>query len=164
VTLAGIVDVIRQHAPAAAAGVVPGGRAGAAGAGEVAVVLELGVTPGEIRFDQEELRVAPGQTGRVVLTNTDHMEHNLLFLRPGSLERVGRMADEMMHTPDARQRQYVPDTADVIAFTPVLEPAQRYELTFTAPTEPGEYPFTCTVPGHWRLMQGVLIVGVPSAR
>ncbi len=35
---------------------------------------------------------------------------------------------------------------------------QRATLRFTAPTEPGEYPFICTFPGHWRIMQGVMKV------
>ncbi|MCH8962102.1 MAG: hypothetical protein IH820_12455 [Bacteroidetes bacterium] len=37
-------------------------------------------------------------------------------------------------------------------------------LTFTAPTEPGDYPYVCTFPGHWRTMQGVMqVVASPSA-
>ena len=31
-------------------------------------------------------------------------------------------------------------------------------IEFTAPAEPGDYPYICTFPGHWRLMNGVLHV------
>jgi uncharacterized protein len=31
-------------------------------------------------------------------------------------------------------------------------------LMFIAPSQPGEYPFICTVPGHWRIMNGKMIV------
>jgi len=31
-------------------------------------------------------------------------------------------------------------------------------LRFTAPDKPGEYPYICTFPGHWRIMQGVMKV------
>ena len=31
-------------------------------------------------------------------------------------------------------------------------------LEFTAPTTPGDYPYLCTFPGHWRMMNGVLKV------
>jgi azurin len=29
---------------------------------------------------------------------------------------------------------------------------------FRAPSEPGDSPFVCTFPGHWRVMNGVLHV------
>ncbi|MCA9205393.1 MAG: c-type cytochrome, partial [Planctomycetales bacterium] len=31
-------------------------------------------------------------------------------------------------------------------------------LRFTAPTEPGIYPYVCTFPGHWVVMNGIMIV------
>lgn len=121
-------------------------------------VLEIGVTPNVMEFDTEELRVQAGQTVRIDFTNTDNMEHNLLFINQGTLQDVGRLADEMMTSTTGREKNYVPDTEDVLAFTPVLEPGQNYELEFTVPSEPGEYPFVCTIPGHWRIMNSVLIV------
>ena len=27
---------------------------------------------------------------------------------------------------------------------------------FRVPAQPGSYPFVCTFPGHWRVMNGVL--------
>lgn len=120
--------------------------------------LELGVTPNVLEFDKEELRVKAGQTVRIVFNNTDNMEHNLLIIQPGSLPDVGRLADEMMASPNGRDRGYVPDTPDVITSTPILDPGESYELVFTVPDEPGEYGFVCTIPGHWRIMNGTLIV------
>ena len=35
---------------------------------------------------------------------------------------------------------------------------EEAEQEFTAPKQPGRYPFLCTFPGHWRVMKGVLIV------
>jgi uncharacterized protein len=156
-TLAGVVNLIREH------------DSGIAGAGNVAsaddaaqddvdVVIELGVKPDVLQFDKTELRAEAGQTVRVVFTNTDHMEHNLVFIMPGSRARVGQLADELAVSPQGREQHYVPDTPDVWASTPVLEPSATYELTFTAPEEPGEYTFVCTIPGHWRVMYGTFIV------
>lgn len=125
---------------------------------EVDIELELGVTPNVLEFDKEELRAEAGQTVRVIFTNTDNMEHNLLFLLPGTLADVGELADQMMSSPEGRSRGYVPDTPDVMASTPILDPGESYELIFTVPDEPGEYPFVCTIPGHWRIMNGILIV------
>jgi plastocyanin len=121
-------------------------------------IIELGVVENVMRFDREELRVLAGQTVRFDLVNTDNMEHNLLILNPGSLAEVGRLADAMIGAPDGRERLYVPDSPDVLAYTPILDPGESYQLIFEVPDEPGEYPFVCTIPGHWRIMNGILIV------
>ena len=44
------------------------------------------------------------------------------------------------------------------AMDSILNPDETYSLKFTAPSKPGEYPYICTFPGHWRIMQGVMIV------
>ena len=47
----------------------------------------------------------------------------------------------------------------VIAATQVVGPAESAEVTFEAPAQPGEYPFVCTFPGHFKLgMKGQLTV------
>src|SRR4029079_9354718 len=38
------------------------------------------------------------------------------------------------------------------------DPGQKTKLAFTAPTVPGDYPYLCTYPGHWRRMVGTLAV------
>src|SRR5438445_583325 len=40
----------------------------------------------------------------------------------------------------------------------VVEPGQTGRLAFRAPGQAGEYPFACTLPGHWRIMNGVMVV------
>lgn len=43
--------------------------------------------------------------------------------------------------------------------TGLIDPGQEKTITFTAPSNPGEYRFICTVPGHEQLgMHGVLAV------
>lgn len=125
---------------------------------DVDAVLEVGVTPNILEFDKEELRVKAGQTVRVVFKNTGNMEHNLLIINPGSLQSVGTLADQMTASSEGRERHYAPDSPDVLANTPILQPDESYELTFSVPSEPGNYTFVCTIPGHWRSMQGTLIV------
>jgi azurin len=36
--------------------------------------------------------------------------------------------------------------------------ARSHTLRFFAPDEPGDYPYICTFPGHWRVMKGVMKV------
>jgi azurin len=52
----------------------------------------------------------------------------------------------------------VPSIPQVIAATPLVNPDGTYRLRFTAPAQPGAYPFVCTFPGHWRVMNGVMQV------
>ncbi|WP_420845224.1 plastocyanin/azurin family copper-binding protein [Maribacter litopenaei] len=51
--------------------------------------------------------------------------------------------------------------SEVLFATALVNPDQTVTLRFKAPSEPGEYPYICTFPGHWRIMQGVMKV-VPN--
>jgi azurin len=48
--------------------------------------------------------------------------------------------------------------AKIIAQTKLLGPGETDTIDFTAPAQPGEYPFLCTFPGHFALMKGKLVV------
>lgn len=126
------------------------------------VVLRLGVVPDELKFDMAELTVAPGQLVEITFSNTDTMPHNFLLGTPGSLERIGAAADEMMATPDGVAQQYVPQIAEVLFSSRLLNPGESATFQFRAPAQAGEYPYVCTFPGHWRLMNGVLQVRTPN--
>jgi azurin len=45
-----------------------------------------------------------------------------------------------------------------VAHTRLLDPGKSTTIYFTAPKEPGRYPYLCSFPGHAQLMRGVLIV------
>ena len=40
----------------------------------------------------------------------------------------------------------------------VFNAGESFQLNFKAPSEPGDYPFICSFPGHWRMMKGILKV------
>jgi putative membrane-bound dehydrogenase-like protein len=123
-----------------------------------AVVLELGVVPDVMKYDRTELTIRAGQRARLVFKNSDHMQHNVIIVRPGTVDAVGALADQMMTDPQAIAKNFVPTSGDVLFSTPLVNPTESFELRFTAPAQPGRYPFVCTFPGHWRIMQGALIV------
>ncbi len=120
--------------------------------------ITLKVIVGEMKFDKELLTVKAGTQVKINLENPDFMQHNLLILSPGSLEKVGAAADEMAKLPDGAELNYVPSLSEVLYATPLVDPDSSYELTFTAPETPGDYPFVCTFPGHWRIMKGMMKV------
>lgn len=135
-----------------------GGFAGG-GANQLPVFeLTMSVVPGQLKFATESFSVQPGQRVRITIRNPDDMPHNMLVLRPGTVEAVGALADAMMTSPDAAELQYVPATPDVMWYSSMIDPGQEDVLEFVAPRQEGEYPYICTFPGHWRIMQGVMTV------
>jgi azurin len=48
--------------------------------------------------------------------------------------------------------------AMILAQTKLLGPGESETIDFKAPTQPGEYPFLCTFPGHFAMMKGKLVV------
>jgi azurin len=64
----------------------------------------------------------------------------------------------MLRDPKASEKFYVPEIPEVLFATKMIGPQELYTLSFTAPTTPGQYPFLCTFPGHWRMMNGIMVV------
>ena len=148
-----------------------GGLAGAAGAAlkPVApaapdVVLRLTAVPGQLKFDLTELTVAPGQLVEIVFTNPDAMQHNFVLGATGALEAVGTAADKLAQSPSGLAQQYVPDMPQVLFSTKLVEPGETARFQFRAPTAAGDYPYLCTFPAHWRVMNGILHVVQPQGR
>ncbi|UHG92755.1 PVC-type heme-binding CxxCH protein [Spirosoma oryzicola] len=112
----------------------------------------------EMRFDKKEFTVTAGKQVEIVLENPDAMQHNLVIGKPKSMDVIGAAADKMITAKDGAEKNYVPSISQVIVATPLVNPDQTYRLKFTAPATPGDYPFVCTFPGHWRIMNGVMKV------
>jgi putative membrane-bound dehydrogenase-like protein len=128
------------------------------------VILRLGVLPGQLKFDLGELTAAPGQLVEIVFVNSDQMQHNFLLGAPGSLDAIGGAADQLAQSPNAVAQQYVPEIPQVLYATKLVEPGQTLTFQFNAPAQEGQYPYVCTFPGHWRLMNGILRVVAPAGR
>ena len=52
------------------------------------VVLRIASVPGQLKFDQTELTVAPGQLVEISFTNPDAMQHNTIHPSTKGAERV----------------------------------------------------------------------------
>ena len=122
------------------------------------VEIKLTAVEAKMAFDQTKLVVPAGKAVSLLFENPDLMPHNVVIVRPGSVQRVGEAADAMAQLPDGFERNFVPDSPDVLFYTPLVQAGKSHRLAFKAPAEPGEYPFLCSFPGHWRVMQGVLTV------
>ena len=71
------------------------------------------------------------------------------------------MLDGLIKRNEAEALQYVPDTTAVLFSTGLVQSKDSATLTFVSPHEAGDYPYLCTFPGHWRVMQGTMVVTAP---
>ncbi|HZU37154.1 MAG TPA: plastocyanin/azurin family copper-binding protein, partial [Gemmataceae bacterium] len=121
-------------------------------------VVRIGTLPEQMLYDKDRFVVQAGKPVEIVFENNDMMPHNLVITRPGALEEVGMQAEATGNQPDAMARDYVPVSGKVMLHSRLLPPRQAQKLDFTAPTQPGVYPYVCTFPGHWRRMYGAMYV------
>lgn len=121
-------------------------------------IILISVVPDIMKFDKEVFTVVAGQEVIIEFYNPDGMQHNLVISKPGTLKEVGAAADALARDPKGAQKEYVPEIPAVLFATKQLEPEEVVTLTFTAPSEPGDYPFICTFPGHWSMMNGIMKV------
>ncbi|MDT0632756.1 plastocyanin/azurin family copper-binding protein [Rubrivirga litoralis] len=121
------------------------------------------VVPAErnaLAYTVTRVEAPAGATVRLVMDNTAStslaMIHNVVVVADSAaVERVGEAA--------AGVRDDVPLDEAVLVLTPLAGPGERTAVVFTMPP-PGEYPFICTYPGHYRFMQGVLVSTPPEVR
>ena len=140
-----------EEAPSGGANEIPAPASGA-------VVIRIRSIENEMKYDLRTFTVVAGKPVSIIFENPDFMQHNLVITQPGALEAVGRAADKLATDPKGADRQYVPDMPEVLFHTRLVNPRETVTLEFTAPEKPGDYPYVCTFPGHWSIMNGVMKV------
>jgi glucose/arabinose dehydrogenase/azurin len=120
--------------------------------------LKLSTLPAKMLFDMDQITVAAGRKVSLLFENPDLMPHNVVFLKPGSAQKVGEAADAMARLKDGFEKNFVPDLPEVLFATPLINSGKTFQLDFTAPDQPGDYPFICSFPGHWQVMKGIMKV------
>lgn len=125
--------------------------------------VRIGCVPERMLFTTTEFAVRPGQPVKIVFTNPDATDHNLVVIRPGTLAEVGMAANDMAKDPKNANSDFVPPAKQdlILHASPMIGPTRKSQVhvfRFHAPTEPGIYPYVCTFPGHWIVMNGVMVV------
>lgn len=111
---------------------------------------------GGLQYDIVRFQVSPGEQIRLVLENTDDMDHNLIITQQGRREEIVKAALQM--GGQGPVKNFVPESPDVLYHIDVLSPGEKDTLTFPAPMTEGVYPYVCTYPGHGVIMYGAMYV------
>jgi putative heme-binding domain-containing protein len=111
-----------------------------------------------LTFETASFTAKRGEAIALTLVNPDVVPHNWALVKPNKLETVGNEANKLVADPEALIRQYAPQTDDVICYTDIVEPGQSFTIHFRVPDHPGRYPYLCTFPGHWMVMNGEMVV------
>ncbi len=127
-------------------------------------VVQVSCVPERMRFTVERITAVTGQPLKIVFVNPDATDHNWLLVKPGSLEEVGIAANNMAKDPKNANSDFIPSEKRqlILQASPMIGPTRNSRIAvmrFTAPEEPGIYPYVCTFPGHWIVMKGELVVG-----
>jgi len=124
----------------------------AAGSAQEAIAAVLDVAMGDIYYGETMTNmetppvweVSAGSDVELNLTNNGGLEHDWAIVKVGEEVPVPFM---------------MADNADMLFWEAGVVPAgESATLTFTAPTEAGEYAVIYTVAGHYPSMQGRLVV------
>ena len=127
---------------------------------EDAVTLEL-TGNDQMQYDKKELTVTEGQKVTIKLKHIGKlpkaaMGHNVVILKPGTA-----MPTFAMKCAPAAASDYIPQDAEskalIVAHTKMIGGGEETSVTFTAPAA-GEYPYLCTFPGHFGVMNGKMTV------
>ena len=120
-------------------------------------VFTIKTMTAQMKYNVTELVATPGQPCRLVFENGDDLPHNIVFCQPGT--DTAALSLKQMEKPDeVLKRNWLPDDPRIWLHTKMLNPHEKQELEFTAPSKPGTYPYVCTFPGHALTMRGELRV------
>lgn len=111
----------------------------------------------QMKYDLSRIEVKPGELIELVFVNDDAMQHNLLILSPGTLELVGESAEALAQTANGAELSYRPQMEEILEGSPLVNPGETHTILFKVPDEPGDFPFVCTFPGHYRTMNGMIV-------
>jgi azurin len=152
----------QESAPAAAAA-KPAAAAPTAPAATPAAAARVITIEGNdaMKFNITRIEAKPGEALKIVFKNVgtlpkEAMGHNWVLLAKGT--DVMAFSTAAMQ---ARTTEYIPAALanQVIAHSKLLGPKQTDEISFTVPSEPGDYPYVCSFPAHAMAgMRGVLVV------
>lgn len=151
-------------APAAAAPAAATTTAAAAAPAAPAAnlpVLEVTIKPDSanpLAYDTKTISAKVGQKVKLTFNNTHPtlpQPHNFVLGKLG-IDK-GKMLGIAMAAMTLVDKGYIPESADILANTKLIQPNGSETIEFVLPAA-GDYNYICTFPGHGAIMNGVITV------
>ncbi len=104
--------------------------------------FQISCVPEVMKYTQEQIAVKTGQPVKIVFTNPDATDHNLVIVRPGALEEVGMAANEMARDPKNANSDFIPKSKRklILHASKMIGPTRKTRvevLRFKRPRSPG---------------------------
>lgn len=123
--------------------------------------ITISTLEAQMKYDVSSFSVKPNAKIKVVFKNPDSLPHNLIFCTPGKkkggdkgqevIDAVLKLGDQgvkMDWEPKGHPR--------ILASSGMVQPGKEITFYFKTPRAEGDYPYICTFPGHYQLMNGVM--------
>ena len=115
----------------------------------------------QMKYDVPAFNVKPESRVKLTFKNPDDLPHNLIICTPGKSKgkdkggelieavlELGAKGEEMNWEPKGHPR--------ILHSSGMVQPKKEAVIWFKAPKEEGAYPYVCTFPGHFTLMNGMM--------
>ena len=116
--------------------------------------IEISTLGDQMSYDVTSFTVTAGTTVSISFTNVATipvMIHNVVILNDrNAIDEVGQRAISAIN--------HLPDHPAILSASPLAKPGERVTWVWQVPKTPGDYPFICTFPGHYAIMQGTMKV------
>ena len=122
---------------------------------EIESEIEIKAIAG-LKYDVTRFKVKPGERIKLILTNVDDMDHNLVITKPNARKDVVDTSHNLGE--NGPKQNYVPVTDKVLWSVRIVTPGQSAYIIFQAPAKEDVYPYVCTLPGHGLVMYGAMYV------
>jgi putative membrane-bound dehydrogenase-like protein len=118
--------------------------------------VRIGTIPEKMKYDLAEFTVKAGKAVKLIFANPDFMPHNLVMVNPGKADEVGQAAINL--GAGGFDVAFVPQSKEILWASKLIDHKQEEIIEFNAPTQPGDYQYVCTFPGHHFVMRGLMKV------
>ncbi len=120
------------------------------------LVIHIQTLKEQMKYDRQAFAVGPGMKVRLILSNPDAMDHNLVMVKPGATAAIATAS--MMLGAEGIAKDWTPESDKILFTTGMLSVEEEATVEFVAPTDKSIYEYLCTYPGHWMLMNGLMHV------
>ncbi|MBU62379.1 MAG: hypothetical protein CMI26_07740 [Opitutae bacterium] len=115
----------------------------------------------QMKYDVRSFSVKPNAKIKLVFKNPDALPHNLIICTPGKKkggDRGQEVVDAVMKLGDkgVEQNWEPKGHPRILVSSGMVQPKKETTLYFKSPKKEGDYPYICTFPGHFQLMNGVM--------